>query len=178
MAALDISENAVRHHLGHLKQEGFIQEGLEKRTVGRPSKHFEVTLAAEGEFPKRYKELLEIVLEQAQTQDMLEKLIHSVALHLSRQIKPDLKGLEPKPRLRLLMEKLDYGEMLGHLEDTPEGWEFKAYNCVYRDTGCKFESVCNLLPNIITLSTSLESQRVLCQRDGINYCHFAGSYSQ
>jgi predicted ArsR family transcriptional regulator len=176
IAALGISENAVRHHLGHLKQEGFIQESIEKGAVGRPSKRFEVTLAAEGEFPKRYKELLEIVLEQAATQDMLEPLIKAVAQRLSRQIKPDLQGLHPKARLNLLMEKLDYGDMLGHLQDTPGGWEFKAYNCVYRDTGCKFEPVCNLLPSIIRLSTDLQAERVICQRDGMPYCHFAGDY--
>jgi predicted ArsR family transcriptional regulator len=176
MAALGISENAVRHHLGHLKQEGFIQETLEKGSVGRPSKRFEITLAAEGEFPKRYKELLEIVLEQAATQDMLENLIHAVVLRLSEQIKPELKHIEPRARLRLLMEKLDYGEMLGHLQDTPGDWEFKAYNCVYRDTGCKFEPVCNLLPKVVSLSTGLPVERIICQRDGMNYCHFAGSY--
>ncbi len=176
IGALGISENAVRHHLGHLKQEGFIQENIEKGAVGRPSKHFEVTLAAEGEFPKRYKELLEIVLEQAATQDILEPLINAVAQHLSKHIKPELKGLDPKTRLHLLMEKLDYGDMLGNLQDTSGGWEFKAYNCVYRDTGCKFESVCNLLPNIIHLSTGLNAERVICQRDAMPYCHFAGDY--
>lgn len=172
---LDISENAVRHHLGHLKQEGFIQESIEKGALGRPSKRFEVTLAAEGEFPKRYKELLEIVLEQAATQAMLEPLIHAVAERLSSQIKL-IQGLDSKARLRMLMEKLDYGDMLGNLQDTPGGWEFKAYNCVYRDTGCKFEPVCNLLPHVIRLSTALNAERVICQRDGMPYCHFAGDY--
>ncbi len=176
ITTLSISENAVRHHLGHLKQEGFIQESLEKGVVGRPSKRFGVTLAAEGEFPKRYKELLEVVLEQAATQDMLETLIDAVAQRLAKQIKPDLKGLDPKTRLHLLMEKLDYGDMLGNLQDTSGGWEFRAYNCVYRDTGCKFEPVCNLLPNIIHLSTNLSAERVICQRDGMPYCHFAGDY--
>ena len=107
---------------------------------------------------------------------MLETLIDAVAQRLANHIKPDLKGLEPKARLHLLMEKLDYGDMLGHLQDTPGGWEFKAYNCVYRDTGCKFEPVCNLLPKVIHLSTELSAERVICQRDAMPYCHFAGDY--
>ena len=176
--ALEVSENAVRHHLNHLKNEGFIEESLEHHGVGRPAKSYQLTLAAEGAFPKRYKELLEAILEQAQSKAMLEPLMQAVAKHLSEQIRPDLSNVSANQRLSLLMEKLDYGDMLGHWQNTSGGWEFKAYNCMYRDTGCKFEAVCNLLPNIIMLSTDLPAERVICQRDGMLYCHFAGDYEK
>jgi predicted ArsR family transcriptional regulator len=66
--------------------------------------------------------------------------------------------------------------MLGKFGKTTSSWEFKAYNCVYRDTGCKFEAVCNLLPKVIKRAKHLTAERVICQRDGERYCHFAGGF--
>jgi predicted ArsR family transcriptional regulator len=176
MAALGLSENAVRHHLKHLRQEGFLEEHDESIGVGRPVKRYSLTLAAEGFFPKRYQELLDMVLAQAEKQGTLDALMNDIANDLAAQLKPELGKLPPKERLLKLMEKLDYGEMLGRLESTPGGWEFKAYNCVYRDSGCKFLPICNFLPNVIQTTTALPAERVICQRDGERFCQFAGSY--
>lgn len=173
---LGISENAVRHHLKHLKQEGFLEEHETHTGVGRPAKRYSLTLAAEGFFPKRYQELLEMVLAQAEKQGTLENLMRGIAKDLGSQLKPELAKLPPQQRLLALMEKLDYGEMLGRLGPTEGGWEFKAYNCIYRDAGCKFLPVCEFLPNVIQCATGLGAERVICQRDGEAFCQFAGSY--
>lgn len=174
--ALDVSENAVRHHLAALGREGYLSEALERDGVGRPAKRYWLTLAAEGLFPKRYHELLEAVLTQAESLGDLDALVAGVAARLADQVRGGLPGGDPRARLRALMEHLDYGDMLGALQATEGGWEFKAYNCVYRDIGCSFEPVCDLLPRIVTLATDLPAERVVCQRDGKRYCHFAGSY--
>lgn len=174
--ALGISENAVRHHLKNLKQEGFLEEHTTHTGVGRPAKRYRLTLAAEGFFPKRYQELLDMVLAQAEKQGTLEPLMSGIAKDLGSQLNPELAKLSPQQRLLELMEKLDYGEMLGRLEATEGGWEFKAYNCVYRDAGCKFLPVCDFLPNVIQSATGLPAERVVCQRDGETFCQFAGSY--
>lgn len=67
---------------------------------------------------------------------------------------------------------MDYGDMLGTLEETPAGWELKAHNCLYYATGQRFEQVCNLPPKVITRATGLPAERPFCQRDGKRACHF------
>lgn len=174
---LGVSENTVRHHLTRLRSEGLIDESSsEPSGPGRPPQRYALTAAAEGEFPKRYAELLALVLEQAARVDALEPLLQGVAQQLGRQVRPEIRDLPPRERLIALMERLDYGEMLGRLEPTEGGWTFRAYNCVYRDAGVRFEEVCELLPRIVRASTGLPCERITCQRDGGPSCVFAGGF--
>lgn len=174
--ALGVSANAVRHHVAQLRGEGFVEQTLRRQGVGRPAQLYALTRAAEGAFPKRYPDLLEAVLERAQARALLDELLSDVASSLAERIRPDLEGLPAPERLERLMEHLDYGEMLGQLRETPGGWEFHAYNCVYRATGERFEGVCELLPAVVKRAAGTEAERVRCQRDGHRTCYFAGSY--
>lgn len=175
-AATGLSDNAVRHHLSRLRGQGFVSERADREGVGRPAHRYALTALAEGAFPKRYADLLEAVLESAASRGVLDMLLDDVAATLAARVKDDLDPLPPRARLLKLMQQLDYGEMLGRLANTPGGWEFEAYNCVYRATGERFEGVCNLLPKVVEDATGMAAERVRCQRDGNRTCHFAGSY--
>ena len=174
--ATGLSDNAVRHHLARLRGEGFVSERSEREGVGRPAHRYALTAQAEGAFPKRYDDLLESVLASAAARGWLQTLLDDVATSLAARVKGELAGLPPRARLLRLMQQLDYGEMLGRLANTPGGWEFEAYNCVYRATGERFEGVCDLLPKVVVDATGMDAERVRCQRDGNRTCHFAGSY--
>ena len=169
---LGLSENALRHHLKQLEREGFLILGEQQGELGRPAKTYALSGAAEGLFPKRYVELLGIILEQAHDSQLLEPIMQGVVNKLVSQLEPNLTGLNAAERLMYLLEHLDYGEMLGKLEPTEAGWELRAYNCVYRDAGCKFEAICDLLPRVISKATGLEAKRPFCQRDGQTACTF------
>lgn len=175
-AVTGLSDNAVRHHLAHLTGEGIVGERPRREGVGRPAHVFELTAAAEGAFPKRYAELLNAVLERAAARGVLQQLLDDVAAGLADGVRAEIAALPPRARLLALMQRLDYGDMLGRLSNTEGGWEFHAYNCVYRDTGERFEPVCDLLPRVVRLATGIGAERVRCQRDGNRSCHFAGSY--
>ena len=176
-ARVEVSENTVRHHLARLKAEGLVEETpSEPSGPGRPARHYRLTAQAEGQFPKRYVELLTLVLAEAEQNDALTPLLKGVARTLADHVRPELAELPPEDRLQALMERLDYGDMLGKLDATPGGWEFRAYNCVYRDAGVRFEEVCDLLPKIVREATGLPCERVVCQRDGHQACVFAGGY--
>ncbi|MEJ2668384.1 MAG: ArsR family transcriptional regulator [Deinococcales bacterium] len=176
VAATGLSANAVRHHLTRLAGERIVEEHDQRTGVGRPAHVYALTLAAEGAFPKRYPELLDAVLERAAARGLLLELLDDVAASLADGVKADLADLPPRARLLALMQRLDYGDMLGRLANTEGGWEFHAYNCVYRATGERFEPVCDLLPKVVHYATGMDAERVRCQRDGNRTCHFAGSY--
>ncbi len=172
---LGISENAVRYHLTRLKTEGFVKVDLKHDNVGRPAKHYALTNIAEGLFPKRYEELLDIVLEEAKDKGLLEQIIDGVVNRLVCQLSPNIEGNTLEAQLMSLMEQLDYGEMLGKLEVTEGGWELSAYNCVYKNAGCKFEAVCDVLPKVATKVIGTPVERPSCQRDGQQACIFTVS---
>jgi predicted ArsR family transcriptional regulator len=172
MQALTLSENAVRHRLGKLEFEGFVEQQRQRSEKGRPAQAYVLTEAAEGLFPKQYRELLELVLSEAQSQGVLPMLMHGVAQRLSDQLKPALEHTHGEGRMQRLRDLLDVGEML-HLERTPAGFELRAYNCLYRAAGSKFEAVCDLVPSIIGLVLGSSVDRPACQRDGQRACVFS-----
>lgn len=177
--ALELSENAVRHHLARLRSDGLVEEAAPQRDrPGRPARRYRLTHAAEGQFPKRYDQLLELVLAAADEDGRLDATLEAVARRLAASVRPELEALPPQARLRALMERLDYGDMLGHFDSDGRTWRFAAYNCVYHQAGMRFEGVCDLLPGVVTRATGLPAERVVCQRDGATACQFAGDYQE
>ena len=176
--AVDVSENTVRHHLTRLRSEGLVEEHAgEPSGPGRPAQRYALTTEAEGEFPKRYAELLALVLEEAESSGAIAPILRGVARRLGAHVRPEIAHLPPADRLAALMDRLDFGDMLGRMERTEGGWEFRAYNCVYRDAGMRFVEVCELLPRIVREATGLPCERVICQRAGNRSCVFAGSFA-
>ncbi|MBO1436062.1 helix-turn-helix transcriptional regulator [Meiothermus sp. CFH 77666] len=171
-AHLGLSETAVRHQLHSLEKSGWLEREERREGRGRPTTVYRLTQASEGLFPKRYPELLDAVLAEAEREQVLERLLEGVAESMAAELRRKLEGLEGPAKLRALLTYMDYGDMLGTLEETPAGWELKAYNCLYYATGQRFESVCNLPPRVITKATGLPAERPFCQRDGHRACHF------
>lgn len=66
-------------------------------------------------FPKHYQELLELILAQASAQGTLEPLLEGVAQNLVRGLTAGLDETRGEDRLHALIERLDYGGMLGTL---------------------------------------------------------------
>jgi predicted ArsR family transcriptional regulator len=172
MAHLGLSETAVRHQLSGLEKSGWLAKEKRRLGKGRPATVYRLTQASEGLFPKRYPELLDAVLAEAEREGIIERLLEGVAESMASELRRKLEGLEGPSRLEALLTYMDYGEMLGTLEETPTGWELKAHNCLYYATGQRFEAVCNLPAKVISKATSLPAERPFCQRDGQRACHF------
>ncbi|GIW29416.1 MAG: transcriptional regulator [Meiothermus sp.] len=172
MTHLGLSETAVRHQLSSLEKSGWLVKEQRRLGKGRPATVYSLTKASEGLFPKRYPELLDAVLAEAEREGLIERLLEGVAESMARELRQKLEGLEGPARLEALLAHMDYGDMLGTLEETPAGWELKAHNCLYYATGQRFEQVCNLPPKVIARATGLPAERPFCQRDGKRACHF------
>ncbi len=172
MAHLGLSETAIRHQLNSLEKSGWLARQQRREGKGRPATVYMLTQASEGLFPKRYPELLDAVLAEAEREGMIERLLEGVAEGMARELRRKLEGLEGPAKLEALLTYMDYGDMLGTLEETPAGWELRAHNCLYYATGQRFVQVCNLPPRVISRATGLPAERPFCQRDGRRACHF------
>ncbi len=172
MVHLNLSETAIRHQLNSLEKSGWLAQEQRRLGKGRPATVYSLTKASEGLFPKRYPELLDAVLSQAEAEGIIGQLLEGVAESMAKELRRKLEGLEGQAKLGALLEYMDYGDMLGTLEETPAGWELKAHNCLYYATGQRFEQVCDLPPKVISKATGLPAERPFCQRDGERACHF------
>lgn len=179
-AAVGLSANATRHHLGRLAREGALTGEPQRRDqgAGRPAVRYALTLAAEGAFPKRYPELLAALLEQAERRGLLASLLDGIVESWAAPQRADLARRPPRERLRPLLEGLDYGDMLPVLTEDGRGWRLVAHNCVFRDAGCRAAPVCEVLPRLITAATGLAAERLECQRDGRRACVFTGGWHE
>jgi predicted ArsR family transcriptional regulator len=176
ITALGLSRNAIKHHLAYLEKHAWLETNTRARdktgTSGRPAVEYALNSTSEHLFPKRYPELLEAILSEAQAEGILKRLLSRVADGMVKELEPHLGKLRGRARLLKLLEQIDYGEMLPELEAINNGWELRAHNCVYRATGMKFEPVCDLLPHVIEGATGWSAERPTCQRDGARACHF------
>ena len=169
---LELSETAVRHQLSLLEQNGWLTQQQRREGRGRPAIVYGLSQLAESAFPKRYPELLHAVLTQAETEGWLERLLEGVAENMASDLRRKLEGLQGQAKLNALLEHMDYGDMLGVLEETPTSYQLSAYNCLYHATGKRFERVCDLPAQVIGKATGMSVHRPYCQRDGKLACHF------
>jgi predicted ArsR family transcriptional regulator len=173
MRLTGLAETAIRHHLRNLEDAGFVRPAEERhrKGPGRPTQLYELTEAAEGLFPKRYPELLNLVLAALDDRTLLGTVFDDIAIKLATQMRPSLEGLSGKARLEAAAQHLNLLGPLSEIEDTPAGWEVHAYNCPYLAAGRSFEAVCELAPRVITQATGMPAERPACQRDGQRACH-------
>lgn len=161
----------MRYHLDALEKAGWLRQEQATGKVGRPAVRYALTTASEGLFPKHYAELLDAVLSQARTEGALGTLLDGVAETMARELRIQLTDIEGPAKIDAMLKHLDYGDMLGRLEETEAGWELQAHNCLYHATGQRFVEVCDLLAVVINKATGLPTERPFCQRDGRRACH-------
>lgn len=86
-AALELTDNAVRQHLGVLEQDGLVaQRGRRAEWTGRPAHVYELTAKGEALFPKPYAQVLGALLgllEERGGGAEVEALLREVGRRLS-----------------------------------------------------------------------------------------------
>jgi len=170
----NLSATTVRHHLGRLRREGLVECGASGGCgVGRPAVQYVATARAEGHFPKRYAELLNAVLLEAESSLLIAALMERVVARLAEPLTERLQRTAAAERLHEMLASMDYGEMLATVESFEDSHELHAANCLYRDTGQQFVQVCDLLPRVITATGFFRAERIECQRDGARTCDFS-----
>ena len=100
---LQLSENAVRHHLRELELEGLIGFRREQRGLGAPTHVWHLTAAGEGLFPQGYKETLTHMLEAVEAtagRQAVVAALNSYYDDLGSKLLPHLAGTSPEERMR------------------------------------------------------------------------------
>jgi predicted ArsR family transcriptional regulator len=171
-AALGVTHNAVRLHVGSLERDGLIEQGGVRRGVRKPAQVYRLTAEAEAVFPKGYAAVLLAVLayiREERGREGLEALLRAVGRRSAEQARP--RGEDLRARLDAAVALL--GE-LGGLARVEEGED----SVVIRGFSCPFEAVVGETPEACALAEELVGGivgvevRECCDRRGPARCAF------
>jgi len=181
-ARLDVSANAIRHHLKELVTESLIAYGREQRGVGAPT--FAYRLSPEGEaiFPKRYEETLTELLERVAQKDGRGAVVELFADHyaaLARKLAAELGDAPPAERIAAVARLMsDAGYMADWEPDAASGtFRLAEHNCAIRAVAERFPEACaaeqQFLRDVLGAAVERRSHIVA----GCNACEYAVSFA-
>ena len=98
---LGITAMGVRQHLGKLEADGLVAFDDERRTVGRPKRHWRLTDKAQSRFPDTHAQVaVELIgaVDKLFGQDGLDRLISAREADTLARYRRELDGVDQLPR--------------------------------------------------------------------------------
>jgi DeoR family transcriptional regulator, suf operon transcriptional repressor len=144
-AKLDLSLNAVRHHLKELEGEGLIRYHREQRGMGAPTFAYHLTAEGEGLFPQRQAELLTEVLERVAAQSGRGAIVSAMETRfadLARKLQTDLEGASPARRREVVLQALTEGGFMAEWTEGLGEYKLTEHHCAIRAVAERFPEIC------------------------------------
>jgi DeoR family suf operon transcriptional repressor len=142
---LNVSLNAVRHHLKELETQALIEYERRHQGVGAPAFVYRLTPTAEALFPRRYEatlnELLNHVVEREGRAGAVSVLEARYA-SLTRRLQGELAGLAPTERLAAVARLLTEEGYMAEASATTSDGILVEHNCAVQAGAERFPEIC------------------------------------
>jgi predicted ArsR family transcriptional regulator len=163
---LQITEMAVRRHLGTMERDGLIESKMLRQTPGRPTAVYGLTDLAEGLFPKKYHSLtLDLLDELAEVsgEDMVDRLFDRRKEKLSRKYMAEMEGKSLTDKVRTLSEIQNDNGYMTELQET-EGGEYMLmeHNCPISQIANRYNHACDCELNLFESLLDADVERTEC----------------
>jgi len=175
---LGITHVAVRRHLTSLERDGLVTSVQERLPMGRPTRVYSLTEAADSLFPKKYGaftlELLDFMSQQGE--QMVESFFASRGASLVEKYGAEVKaGQTLEDRVVRLTE---VQQANGYLAEWEKGDEdllvLKEFNCPVHQVSKKYPHACHHeLEFFKTVLGTEQVERVECIAKGGQCCRYA-----
>ena len=149
-SALELTDNAVRTHVGALTRDGLVEEvGSDRSTGGKPARRYGLTLEGEELYPKAYALALEAVLGELARQEGwpgTEDLLRAVGARLGAA-GPATGDLPSRVRAAATALR----ELGADLEVQPQGtgWALQGHACPLSAVTSKHPQACTLVTAMV-----------------------------
>ena len=175
-AELQITEMAIRRHLGTLEKEGMIEPRLQRQTMGRPTSLYALTHEAEAHFPKTYHkvalDLLGELVEEA-GEEMVERLFQRRKHKLLSSYEQHMQHSDLKGKVQILTElQNENGYMAEYEEDDQGGFVLKEYNCPIFQVANTYNQACSCELELFQSLLGTEVARTECLAKGGICCTY------
>ncbi|MBW4837861.1 MAG: transcriptional regulator [Paenibacillaceae bacterium] len=163
---LQITEMAVRRHLGTMERDGLIESKMIRQTQGRPTAVYGLTELAEGIFPKKYHSLtLDLLDELAEEsgEDMVDRLFDRRKEKLSRKYMADMQGKSLTEKVRTLSEIQNDNGYMTELEHNDRGeYVLMEHNCPISQIANRYNHACDCELNLFESLLDADVERTEC----------------
>ncbi|CAM4494346.1 metalloregulator ArsR/SmtB family transcription factor [Paenibacillus phoenicis] len=163
---LQITEMAVRRHLGTMERDGLIESKMIRQTAGRPTAVYGLTELAEGLFPKRYHSLtLDLLDELAEEsgEDMVDRLFDRRKEKLSRKYMSEMQGKSLTEKVRTLSEIQNDNGYMTELQETDHGeYVLMEHNCPISQIANRYNHACDCELKLFESLLDADVERTEC----------------
>ena len=138
---LEVSLNAVRHHLKELEAAGLIQYERLHHGVGAPAFAYRLTPAGDALFPRRYEATLTDLLDHVVQRDGREGAVAVLEARydaLTRRLQDELAGAAPAERMAAVAKFLSDD---GYMAEVTAGTLIE-HNCAIQAVAERFPEIC------------------------------------
>ena len=178
---LDVSLNAVRHHLKELETEHLVEYDRERRGVGAPAFAYRLTERGEALFPRRYEGTLLQLLDQVERRDGREaavSMLESQFDAIAERLEPALAGSPPENRLELVTRAMADEGFMTEWRETPETTDVVSHNCALLAVAERFPELCEAERRFLTRTLDAAVDRVLHILNGCGACEYSVRFRQ
>jgi len=168
--ALGITANAVRQHLTALEGAGFVRHEAVPAGRGRPQFVYHLSERGREAFPRRYRELAEIVLGEL-AGHLGESALKGAMRRMGVKAAEALGG-EPAslPATAQVMKQLGYEATVR--KSPRDGEEIVARNCVFHRLAAQQSAVCQFDLGFLEAATGRKVEHRECMVRGGTCCRF------
>ncbi|MFL0557239.1 helix-turn-helix transcriptional regulator [Paenibacillus barengoltzii] len=163
---LQITEMAVRRHLGTMERDGLIESKMVRQTAGRPTAVYGLTELAEGLFPKRYHSLtLDLLDELAEESGevMVDRLFDRRKEKLSRKYMAEMQGKSLTEKVRTLSEIQNDNGYMTELQETDGGeYVLMEHNCPISQIANRYNHACDCELKLFESLLDADVERTEC----------------
>ena len=172
---LQLSLNAIRHHLKELESETVVTHGREARGVGAPAYLYRLTERGQALFPARYEAALTELLDHLVSQVGRDQTVASLSVHyqeLESRLTTELAGAPVEERVDRVVELLrDEGYMTVWSGGETRG-TLTAHNCAMRAVAQRFPEICEAERQFLTDVLAADVTRAAHMLTGCSSCEY------
>jgi DeoR family suf operon transcriptional repressor len=175
---LDVSANAIRHHLKELEADALVTYGREQRGVGAPTYAYRLSPQGEGIFPKRYEQTLTGLLDRVaekQGREAAVAMFEDLYADLERRLQAELQGVGPERRLEAVARVMNDAGYMAEAAAGVAGTGFRLaeHNCAIRAVAERYPEVCAAEAKFLQAVLAASVERTAHIVNGCNACEYA-----
>jgi DeoR family transcriptional regulator, suf operon transcriptional repressor len=172
---LNVSLNAVRHHLKELVSQALIAYERRHQGVGAPAFAYRLTTAAEALFPRRYEATLNKLLDHVVEREgraAAVAVLEARYATLTRRLQGELEGVAPAERMIAVARLLtDEGYMAEATASTSSGILVE-HNCAIQAVAERFPEICAAEARFLAAVLGAEVDRQEHILSGCSACEY------
>src|SRR2546423_5686837 len=176
---LQLTGEGVRQHLLQLQREGLVEaKGKaigERPRTGRPATYYQLTVAGEHRFPKRY-DVLAMALMDAVSEELgsdgAVRVLARVTDMLVHHDEPKVDELPLDARVEVLKNWYGAGDQYMQLERVADGYRLIERNCPFINVAMQRPALCSISINSLTRLLGVRVTREESFQRGFGRCVF------